>query len=543
MSVFNHWPKLLLFLVVFFQLLYVVTVSNRPNTIAPEGRVYNVLGKNFYYPSMIRQARDGSWGIKDTHTTRETPTVYAQIFFVVAGKLAALFSIDPVAMYQLLRITGLVSSTLVLFFLVRLFFPERYAAVATLLAVALESGPTLQSLFTQIHNLIPAWDVHIIYERRFSLPHHTWGDAFGFLFFGLLFKIFFNPPQTKKMLVLNSIILCLVGFAATSTLPSYIVPFTALAVPALLFVLLKQKTPLSRVIVPVLLATIGIAVAAIVLKIEFSKGSPWTEWTTEEKSWMTHSAVISKYLQTLVYYSPLLIAGIVGSLIRFRKMTTKLWTAVLLCLSWIIGPIPLILISHSPWFPFANLRLTDLHGYAPAGILSAIGIWHLLSIVPRGKKRAILGVIVGLVISSVSLFTTWQYTKQIYSFQNNFWTNIYPSKETWQGVLFMEQLPKGSNVMVREYFGEMLPAFGPVSVFIGGGHGFRDWLERQWISQHFYKGLLSDNDAKELLQKERITHVFWGPDERSLLQATTFYPTVLEPLYVNNDVSVFQVKQ
>lgn len=107
----------------------------------------------------------------------------------------------------------------------------------------------------------------------------------------------------------------------------------------------------------------------------------------------------------------------------------------------------------------------------------------------------------------------------------------------------MKNLPQQSNVMVKEYFGEMLPAFGPVSVYIGGGHGFTDWLERRWIAEHFYKAQLSDKDARELLQKEHITHVFWGPDEKSFSNTTTLYPTILESIFTNSDVTVYKVKQ
>lgn len=535
-------PILFVIIVLIFQSIYFLSVSNRPYTIAPEGRTYNVLGKNFYYPSMIRQAKDGSWGIKDTHTTRETPIVYAQLFFVVAGKIASLFSIDPVDMYQLLRLTGVISSAFCLYFLAKQLFPSRWATVATILAVGLETSPSFSSLKNGLFQLVPAWDVHILFERRFSLPHHTWGDAFGFLFFGFILYCLFNPSTKKKPWILQSVLLFLLGFWATTVLPSFIVPYFAMSGIAFLFLLIKKKTHWKYYTLILVSAFIGIILAALLLKVEFSKGSPWTEWTAEEKSWMQHSVVINQYVNSLLLYVPFIITAIGASIIRYKQMSTKLWTSFILSLSWLLFPIGLISISHLSWFPFANFRLVDLHGYAPAGILSTIGIWHLLSIFPSTVRKSV-GFILTITLILISTFFTWQYTKQIYTAQENFWINIYPTKETWQGVLFMKNLPQQSNVMVKEYFGEMLPAFGPVSVYIGGGHGFTDWLERRWIAEHFYKAQLSDKDARELLQKEHITHVFWGPDEKSFSNTTTLYPTILESIFTNSDVTVYKVKQ
>lgn len=536
-------PILFVIIVLITQCIYFLYVSNRPYRIAPEGRTYNVLGKNFYYPSMIRQSKDGSWGIKDTHTTRETPVVYAQLFFVVAGKIAALLAIDPVDMYQLLRLTGVISSALCLFFLTKQFFPSKWAAVATILAVGLETGPSLTSLKNGLLELVPAWDVHILFERRFSLPHHTWGDAFGFLFFGFILYCLFKPTSNKKLWIIQSFLLLILGFWATTVLPSFIVPYFAMSSIAFIFVFYKKKTHWKYYGIILTAAFIGIILAALLLKIEFSKGSPWTEWTAEEKSWMQHSVVINKYINSLLLYIPFIITAILGSIIRFKHMSIKLWTSFLLSLSWLVFPIGLISISHLSWFPFANFRLVDLHGYAPAAVLSTIGIWHLLSIFPSGIIRKSIGLLLTITMLFISSSITWQYTKQIYTNQENYWINIYPTTETWQGVLFMKNLPQQSNVMVKEYFGEMLPAFGPVSVFIGGGHGFTDWLERRWIAEHFFKAQLTDKDALELLQNENITHVFWGPDEKSFSNQASLYPSILESMYENSDVTVYKVKK
>jgi uncharacterized membrane protein len=95
--------------------------------------------------------------------------------------------------------------------------------------------------------------------------------------------------------------------------------------------------------------------------------------------------------------------------------------------------------------------------------------------------------------------------------------------------------------MVREMYGEMLPAFGPVSSFIGGAHGFPDWGQRQWITGYFYSGTITSEEARTILHDNNIQYVFWGSDEKNLTRTTTLYPDILQPIFKNNEVTIFKV--
>src|SRR3989338_9120236 len=126
---------LILFLI---QLGLLIYPPPRPYRIAPPGYTYNAIGINFYYPSMIRQAKDGAWGIMDTHSTTQNTTIYAQLFFVALGKIAAVFSIDPITMYQIARITGGLAVFVATYVLIITALPKSIQSLAVFLTLGME---------------------------------------------------------------------------------------------------------------------------------------------------------------------------------------------------------------------------------------------------------------------------------------------------------------------------------------------------------------------------------------------------------------------
>ena len=90
-------------------------------------------------------------------------------------------------------------------------------------------------------------------------------------------------------------------------------------------------------------------------------------------------------------------------------------------------------------------------------------------------------------------------------------------------------------------FGEIIPGFADVRVYIGGTHGFPDWLDRQQKAITFFSGKLSASDAMSFLQTNDIQYIFYGPDEQAVTQTPELYPNILTPLFHNPSVTVFSV--
>ena len=96
----NKLSIFIVFLVILFSQLGMYLVQfNHANSITPAGHVHTMIGTDSYYPDVIRQGKMGAWKHTYSLTTKPTPPIYTYVFFILAGKVAALLHIDPVVMY------------------------------------------------------------------------------------------------------------------------------------------------------------------------------------------------------------------------------------------------------------------------------------------------------------------------------------------------------------------------------------------------------------------------------------------------------------
>lgn len=180
--------------------------------------------------------------------------------------------------------------------------------------------------------------------------------------------------------------------------------------------------------------------------------------------------------------------------------------------------------------------------YMSAGILSAIGLLEAARLIASEKvRKMVLAAVTGLTIG-FSLYISSVYLSSFFRYQNDVEPHAYPATSTWQAMQFLRTVPAGSGVMVREYFGEMLPGFANIRVYIGGQHHFPDWLNRQAAAITFFSGTMSEEGAKQFLKSSDVTYVFYGPDEQSVTTISPLYPDILKPVFQNATVTIFSLK-
>jgi hypothetical protein len=144
---------------------------------------------------------------------------------------------------------------------------------------------------------------------------------------------------------------------------------------------------------------------------------------------------------------------------------------------------------------------------------------------------------------TASLFFTFNFTRQTFAEQHNIWTNVYPLKQEWDAIRFLSTTPKRSGVMVMKYFGEIIPSYATVRVFLGETPGAIDWDERYYTALRFYSGQLTDSETRDLLRRENISYIYWGSNEKEFLKTPALYPNVLVPVFQNPAVTIFAQKQ
>ena len=539
-------PKSLLFLffVIVVELSLYLFLANREAALTPPGHVHTMSTLNMYYPSIIRQSSlSSAWTIVDTNTTLPAPKVYAYVFFIIAGKIAALAHIDPVSMYELLRVTGGIALIIATYWLITLLLPESLHMLAILLTMIIDTGPVWADTF---HLPITQWTAavpgHAIIERHFIFPHHLWGKTIGLI---LVCFIFHTLKKPKAIML---ICIFLLGLTGTITLPSYFfILMTSLLIPWLFYAFITKN--LKKTIPPVVTALMGITLAGLWIKYDFSKGPPYDAMVAVEKSWWTNSSVLITYAQSLTLFYPFIIFLALLAPFDWSKWPKHIRLAAVLAASWSIAPIGLIIISKQPWFPIANGRIASDVSLVPVGILAALGVyalWHAF-----GNRRILRQFAVGLlvVITGTSLFLSVSYFRQKMDAQvkavdgEGYSWILYPSFDLWNAVMALKKVPPYSHIMVNPRVGELLPTYVPVRSYQSAPLTFVDWLTRRGLSYLFYTGEMTPDERNKLLSENKISYIFYGPEEKSALKTKAFYPGVFQTLYQNHEVTIYKVRQ
>lgn len=531
----NRPALILLSIIISIQLTLFLYTSLRPNWIAPPGHTYTLLGGNFFYPNIIRQAKEGAWAIIDSHTTRPTPSVYGYVFFIAAGKVARVFHIDPILMYQITIVTGGIAFSIATYFLITLLLPIPLHVISLLFVLVLETAPRIRDI---VSLPLPQWSATIegqsAIARVFGLPHHVWGETLGLLLFSLIII------SVKNMTLTSVVLIFILGFVGTNTLPSYfVILLSCVFIPWGLFSIYSKHW--KQVIPPLIIAGLAILTGGMFVHFEFAKGAPWNAAVAVEKSWWTNEFVLIPFFQSLLLYYPFAFLGAILAPTFWKSMPLTLKRTFILALSWTVLPVFLILMSSLAWFPIANGRIASDISTFPMGVLAAIGVWALQKAIKRPVVRQyVLAISLG-VLFGISTMLTIIYTTRVIESQDAKAAS-YPTTDTWRAMLSLQSIPQGSGVLVLPGYGEIIPGFSNTRVFIGGPHGFMDWIERRALAQQFYAGTMDPNAVKEFLITNDISYVFYGPDERAITTQSPLYPDLLTPVFQTNDTTVYKVK-
>ena len=143
------------------------------------------------YYSWINQAKNGAWSFYDLFTSEPHPPFFFDIFWLTLGKLAKIFSLSVIVIYQLAKIALIPFLIIVLYYLVAYFFSSVKTRMLAILFVIFASG--LGGLLIIAANLSPVF-------LGWLPTMDTWA-ADGFNFF-----ILFHSPHIMLALGLMLLI-------------------------------------------------------------------------------------------------------------------------------------------------------------------------------------------------------------------------------------------------------------------------------------------------------------------------------------------------
>ncbi|MEK7592621.1 MAG: hypothetical protein AAB508_04495 [Patescibacteria group bacterium] len=575
-------PIIVAHILLIIHLAIFLLVTIHPYRISPPYRSPVMLRGHLVYTSLIRQAKEGAWTVQIPHTTRESPQVYAHLFFVFLGKVASVLAIDPPIMYMMARVGAAILLTWATLFFAITILPKATQTLAILFVLGLETGPNLLSLGKGLWNIQPSifsYYSQVVSYRHFGLPHHTTGEAVGILFL-TFFYLTYQKPTARRILAV-----ALTALLGTTILPPYMLVLFMTVLPIWgIHAVLNHKV--KEYALGIMASIPVVTGMAVFMKMEFAKGIPWKDFNQVEKTWVTNFDALINYISSLLLFYPGIIMLLLSEIIKtglthtviariacpersrmggdllYKITAPNEWLAMtkncfmfikrnsnnsilimLLMTSMMLMPLVLLPLTKYAWFPLANFRIMDGYTYFPAGILAAIGLSSLLANISSQKmKKTILLLSLGILYLTSFLLTSL-YTRQTLEEQKSIWTNVYPLKDECNAIAYLDTLPKNSGVMVMNYFGEIIPEYAHVRSFLGSTPAYPDWNERYWLGVSLYTGKLSDKEAKKILKDNNIEYIFQGSDEKKYLQTEEFYPNLLTPIFSSPGAVVYNIKR
>lgn len=121
---------------------------------------------------------------------------------------------------------------------------------------------------------------------------------------------------------------------------------------------------------------------------------------------------------------------------------------------------------------------------------------------------------------------------------------VYPLKDFMDGVYFLRD-NTNRNTVVLGYVtaGNYIPAYAGNYVYLGHANT-PDEDGKEKIASRFFSGRMGQEEAKEFLQKEYISYIYFGPQEKELgrlSDLSTIYP-FLSLIYTNTYVMIYKVQ-
>lgn len=528
--------------IILVQLGQYVFLYARANRITPKGHVHTIENVDAYYPDVIRQSKMGAWAHTYSLTTEPTPPIYTYLFFIAAGKIAALADIDPVTMYEITRVTGGIAVVMATYWLISLLFPLSLQFPALFFALIVETGPSWRSIIsTAPWNWTAALPPQAIIARHFGLPHHTWSEAFGL---ALLATVVIAIKKKSWYMPLGILFFAICGPLIN---PTYFLILISCVFPVWTLYVYRRKT-LSSALPPIVLSLFGVVCAGVFTKSQFMVGPPWNAVIASEKSWWTTEFILTPFVQSFGLYYPFIVFLFLLLPVTWKHWSPAMRQVFFLSLAWSFLPVGLIYISALPWIPLVNGRIASDLTPIPIALLSTLALYAVTRV--QHSKKLAHAVLYGLLVITVSISSLLTVRYHVLSiedqndsiqYKGNSFT-LYPSRSLWEGMMELKKLPPWSHIMVLPRIGDILIAFLPIRVYQGQPHdGDTDWLVRRGISHRFYTGEMSKEELVDVFAINNISYVFVGPEEKYPRVSKEFYPDILTSIFSNDEVTIYKV--
>lgn len=539
-----------------------------PNTYYPF--VHGGHADYYLYLSTIRESKEGAWTTPALFTSEPASRSFWYIYFIALGKMAAIFSISPVAAYHLGRFISIEYLIVSIYFVCKVVL-GRHLAFWGALAGFFSTVPPLM-LFPSIFppQVIPSYWVSFDPSGRMDyLPHHAFGIAnlfatlsclftylkekkqkylylglFGSFAQGLLFPpaalaitvgfplslgIYLFHTRVSRVLPLACPKLRFKGdlFTVANLSPkkpneaSFGIP--SLASPALGCIMRNlyhklirkavsrfNRADEARVVAPFVFGVLLTLITLLIMRHEASKGFPWSQWQAWDVGLWNDLGPVNQHI---------ILAGGLTLLISLPAVLAILTQGVRLELIFVAvwAILPYLLLPFTNMIGISRIRVAYMGNFVPLGILSVLTVKMLGETL---KKKINLKVFYGVIFALflfLSLPVTIYYLRARINYVPVGFVNLHIPVSVVKSMDYMAKNTKPYSVVLgMDYIGNMLPAFIRVKSYYGHVTQTRDYGAKTPVVEKFYSGKMTPTEALDFIRNGKIDYIYTGPIERSL---------------------------
>lgn len=506
------------------------------------------------YLSRMRQGAEGKWLVSEKYTTEpHRPSVF-HFSYLLMGKLAGWVGIAPFEAFQVWR---LVASLFMMgsgyFFLLQ-FFSKKWQRVSAFLLFVFVGNlplpakagiPFLGFQFTFFLGWYTFFDP---VERLFFLPHYNLAAAFLSLSLAFLWRGV--KKQKREEFVWAGVF----ALAAGVILPTNLIVIALTAGFFLLAVLLGLIGKISYKMFWLRFKALIVWSWSFWLLLGLSFGLIF--YSISYFPWNVHGqADLEKRFLGFDFWGVVLGLGTTGlvGLAGMVLVIIRQKTAGFLSALWLLTIS--LLIAFFRIFPVSNAyRPLQVELHLPLAVVSLCLVEDLTGFF-RQKRRLVLILLLALmflpslVVWPVSLKAQKMLVddkiKAGYPLIPQLPFIVYPLKEVMEAIFWLrDQASHETVVLAAETLGSMIPAYAGNTVVLGHGNQTVYFQEKVEQMVKFYQGLMSQKEASDFLQQNRVKYIFWGPEEQEIAAGKLIFSQYvkLETVFQGEQAMIFQIK-